>query len=572
MRQTAAVHETVFSDIGALTSQDDAIFLAAHAPVPVRREKGGSVGHSGAGEIQILNALKSQFGIKKQNTLIAVTGDVGTGKSHAVRWVHAHLEEDPRRQVIYVPRDLSTLRGLLGRVLDGLAGPKARQAQRALDSAIGQKSDAQLRDELIDNLRQVMAHELPDYPRSEHNDDDLEQRSFLLGHRKNSAEQRRDGMADILLNQRVREYLSRDGGTVAAVIDSIKADRPGRDENYPQFTEEDIPGTAPGIIGRLDPVARSVFESMRTDPVPAVALLNEALQRAFRMTLGIGTGLTLNEVFLETRELLHHASAELVLLFEDLALFGLIDDDLYDQFSQPPTGKYCPLRVVFAVTDAKYLEIPRTVRDRVTHWYVIPNLGDELGGDSESEMVTFVARYLNNARIGRQALVSAREAADSTARESGAWIPNACDKNEHGAPCPHRDECFGAFGSVTTGPGRKVGLYPHNRVSLHRAIERLRDRGRLSPRSLVYDVTQTFLTTAASKSPQANSPPRRSVTGSPWGSAGHGSSSSVNAMCPTRWHASACSSPALRGPMANPNPRAFTWPLICPVPFRLWLR
>ena len=227
--------------------------------------------------------------------------------------------------MIYVPRDLSTLRGLLGRVLDGLAGPKARQAQRALDSAIGQKSDAQLRDELIDNLRQVMAHELPDYPRHEHNDDDLEQRSFLLGTGRTVLSSA-GTVWRTYSSTRESGYLSRNGGTVAAVIDSIKADRPGRDENYPQFTEEDIPGTAPGIIGRLDPVARSVFESMRTDPVPAVALLDEALQRAFRMTLASGRALPLNEVFLETQELSTTLRPNWSCCSRTSALFGLIDD------------------------------------------------------------------------------------------------------------------------------------------------------------------------------------------------------------------------------------------------------
>jgi hypothetical protein len=95
--------------------------------------------------------------------------------------------------------------------------------------------------------------------------------------------------------------------------------------------------------------------------------------------------------------LLRREGTELILLFEDLALFGLVDDDLYDQFSQPPRDDYCPLRVVFAITTAKYLELRDTVRDRVTHRYDVQNMesGD---GDADPAMVTFVARYLNNAR------------------------------------------------------------------------------------------------------------------------------------------------------------------------------
>jgi hypothetical protein len=491
----AQVYETVVGNIGELRTQDDAVFLAAHAPVPIHQLWGPKA--RGVGEEQILNALRDQIGIAGRNTLMAVTGDVGTGKSHAVRWVRAHLDDDPLRyRTIYVPRDLSTLRSLLGRILGGLPGEKARQAERQLNDAIGGKSDSQLRDELIDNLRQVLAHELPDQGPGDQDADDREARAFLLGKREDRSARRRDGLGDILLNLRVIQHLSRDDGTVAAIIHSIQANRGGRDESYPHFTPDDIPKNATDIINRLDPDARWVWESVRTEPKPAVALLNEALQRAVSMTLGFGTGgLTLNEVFNETRKLLRQEGTELILLFEDLALFGLVDDDLYDQFSQPPLEDYCPLRVVFAITTAKYLEMRDTVRDRVTHRFDVQNIesGD---GDTDPAMVTFVARYLNNARVGRDDLIAARVAADERTRENGRWVPNACDIREQGQPCRHRDECFDAFGSVDTGPGGRVGLYPHNAVSLRRAFRRLRDENRLSPRSLVNEVVQSFLVTA----------------------------------------------------------------------------
>ena len=253
--RTAQVQQTVFGDIGSLSTRDDAIFLAAHAPVPVERTKG--VAAQVAGEAEILNALRSEIGVAGRNTLIAVTGDVGTGKSHAVRWVRAHLGDDPQRyRTIYVPRDLSTLRGLLGRILQGLPGEAARRAERQLDDAIGGKSDSQLRDELIDNLRQVLAFELPDEGPGDQDVDAREERSSLLGSRADRTERRREGLADILLNLTVREHLSRDDGTVAAVVHSIQAERGGRDESYPQFTREDIPQYSVGIRNRLDPGAR----------------------------------------------------------------------------------------------------------------------------------------------------------------------------------------------------------------------------------------------------------------------------------------------------------------------------
>ena len=230
-------------------------------------------------------------------------------------------------------------------------------------------------------------------------------------------------MADILLNLRVIEHFSRDGGTVAAVIRSLQAKRVGRDEDLPQFTAEDLPTRAAGVLNRLDPDARIVWTSLRGDPAPAVALLNEALRRAVPMTLGIGTGITLEDVFLEARELLHREGAELVLLFEDLALFGLMDGDLYDQFALQPGDTYCPLRVIFAITTYKYDSVPDTVQDRITHHYVVQNLGSGQTDDTNPSMVAFVARYLNNARVGREALVAAHSDADEHAREAASGCP-----------------------------------------------------------------------------------------------------------------------------------------------------
>ena len=122
---------------------------------------------------------------------------------------------------------------------------------------------------------------------------------------------------------------------------------------------------------------------------------------------------------------------------------------------------YCPLRVVFAVTTGKFRDIRDTVRDRITYHFVVQNLQGR-DGDADSDLVAFVARYLNNARVGRDALVAARAAADERTRESGTWVPNACEIRENGHPCQHRDECFSAFGSIDTGPAGQVGLYPYN--------------------------------------------------------------------------------------------------------------
>ena len=86
------VGQTVFSDIGALASGADAIFLAAHTPVALEHKKGPEVDDQSSGEAQVLDALLGAVSVEKSNTLIAVTGGTGSGKSHVVRWVNAHVD------------------------------------------------------------------------------------------------------------------------------------------------------------------------------------------------------------------------------------------------------------------------------------------------------------------------------------------------------------------------------------------------------------------------------------------------------------------------------------------------
>ena len=122
-----------------------------------------------------------------------------------------------------------------------------------------------------------------------------------LGGATDHTAKRRDGLADLLLNRTIVDYLNRDGGTVDAVIGSLSDKRSGRDQDFPQFTADDIPVRSAGIRNKLDPGLVAVWDYMILDPGPAVDLLNEALRRAVPMTIGLEAGITLDDVFRETR-------------------------------------------------------------------------------------------------------------------------------------------------------------------------------------------------------------------------------------------------------------------------------
>src|SRR4051794_10711465 len=97
------VRRTIFSDVGAMGLEEDALFLATHVSLPVERLKPsralvdereilGRVTEALAGDKPEANARK--------NVVIAITGPSGSGKSHLVRWVRAQLDtSDPAVEV-----------------------------------------------------------------------------------------------------------------------------------------------------------------------------------------------------------------------------------------------------------------------------------------------------------------------------------------------------------------------------------------------------------------------------------------------------------------------------------------
>ncbi|MCQ3813594.1 MAG: ATP-binding protein [Acidimicrobiia bacterium] len=457
------VQGSVYGDIAMLGLDDDPIFMAAHTSLHIRRIRGATV-EAETPEVEVLRSLMNSIGDTNRNTTIAITGPSGSGKSHLVRWLRTHLtEDDSRYHLIYVPRELATLRVLIERVLDGL--PHSRESddvRKELEKAVGKKPADQISEELLDRIRSVLNFETPDLLDGQ----DSEIRRMLLGTRSESDGSRRvGGLGDLLLAPGIRSHLLRSDGAIAHIVESLRGNRSGRDETIPEFSPSDLITKRSGIRSSLDETLKRLWGTIQRDPDSAVRLLNEVLPRAVAESLGMRQGVNLGEVFRASRMHLRDQGKDLVLLFEDLAQFGLFDGELFDQFVHQPGGDLAPIRSVFAITDGKFNEsVPDTVATRLAHQFEIGPLN--LATDGES-LVELAARYLNVARVGKDRLVTAWNAAPDIDRESGAWIPNHCIDQANGSECPHRSDCWTAFGS-----NLDIGLYPYNRAALDRAARR----------------------------------------------------------------------------------------------------
>lgn len=464
-----SVRETVFSDIGAQPRDTDALFMAAHTPMELEHRLGGEVPGDGSGERQVLNAFLSSFGDPHRNTLIAVTGSSGVGKSHVVRWVHANLRKpEPAFHVLYVPRAVQTIRELLRRIVEGLPGEGGTEIMERVDAAVSGTTPAALQDRLLEEIRLALTWVLEPSPpkdtESASQAEAREARTNLLG-RQDDQGKRRSGLAELLAVRQINEPLLRSGGLLDRFIASVYQETSSRDELQEGFTEADLPLRVPGVLKALsaDQDLLQLWKVVRHDPKPALQLLDEALRIAAPRTLGFrsNNGETLDSLFRRSRQLLREQNKELVLLFEDLVQFGLIDGELYDQFITQPGDDMTPLRVIFAITDGRYDDLGETVRTRITHRFAVQPL-------TTADSSQFLARYLNLVRVGRADVEAEWKQAHGGERD---WLRNACDTREDGNPCRFRDQCHAGFGTVEISGLGDVGLYPYNDVALRRALD-----------------------------------------------------------------------------------------------------
>ena len=485
------VGRTVFSDIGALSGDADAVFLAAHTPIQLEHRKGPELSANGSGEDQVLAALTSRVGDLERNTLVAVTGASGSGKSHVVRWVHSHLlTDDPSYHVLYVPRAIQTLRELLRRIIDGLPGVEGSELMKRVDEAISSVKPGELQARLVNEIKLALDWTLED--RAPFDGETLseaairEDRNSMLGDKDPETGGRQDGLADLLELPQFQDALLRPEGRLSLLVQSYFDERSRRDDSE-IFTPADLPlkerGIRAALSGRRN--LADLWELVTRNPEDALALLEEALRVALPKTVGLRSagGETLDSLFRASRKALRKQGRDLVLVFEDLAQFGLVDGELYDQFVTPPGDELAPLRVLFAITDGPYQRLERTVRTRVEHEF-------HVGGSALSDPEAFVGRYLNLVRIGRektQNLWRSRVAK----QPGGFWMANACNTIEQGQPCRFRDMCHDAFGVVTIDGLGDIGLYPFNHVALRRAITHLGDNP--TPRDVLDTCVSTVL-------------------------------------------------------------------------------
>ncbi len=448
-----ALNNTTVLDAAALPGW---IFSGVHHPLPAHRRR---LGAKGLGEL--VTEIDARSAIEGEARpegylLVPVVGSAGSGKTHLVKWVYEQVQsKHDNWRLLYLPKNGTSLREVIARLIDGQSGKAIEKAREALEKAPAQgATDPALATLLIDRLAYLAEHGEPQ-----------------LGNlTKKQAELRtrvRRELPVVLNDPVTREAMTRRGGVIPRLVDLAKKGRSEGDEHDDynvRISTDDLPLVDVELGATAKPTQKILTQwRVGADKAEAaVAVVNELLPECIKYVF-LTEGIDLIEILKELRIDLQEQEMELALFIEDLTVLHGVERAFLDavvQVAQDPEGgpTMCPLRVLFAITEG-HLDSMATMRERCEDAFHMDTTHGE-GGLEDHEAVTFLARYLNGSRL------------DHGTKK----LTNACKS------CEHRESCHDAFGFS----GEDHGLYPFTaQAATNFARAHSREDGRFDPRRTV---------------------------------------------------------------------------------------
>jgi hypothetical protein len=453
-------------------SPSPAIFFATHAPLRIHRNSpDGARAENLGGAVDEQEVLRDFLTRPTANgvLLMPVVGDSGTGKSHLVRWVKERTPSTAKRHVIYLEKARTSLRSIVEALLAEVRGDELDQLKSDVLRMGTEISRGALEQRLLNYLQEALTEASPS---------SASERA-LAGPQK---------LELVLRDALLREHLLQEGRLIPRLAAHLWSDRESGDPDRPlTFTLDDLPLNLVSVDDAAAATKR-ICTLIQTRPelqTAALELLNRHLDVAVMNAMNLGVG-RLQKAMIEIRREFARQGKEIILLIEDFALIQGIQRDLLESIIEVGIrdGRtvLAPIRTLLAITPEPFQRLVDTVATRAkAATPYIYDLDQQFadGPDASADAASFVGRYLNAARVGRDGL---EDAADQTTGE----VPNSCDE------CRFRDHCHRAFGVSREG----YGLYPFNKHSLKRMIHSraLPEKPHaFNPRAVVGEVARNVL-------------------------------------------------------------------------------
>jgi len=455
--------------VAQVTPEQAPLFLATHSPIKNIKD---------AKADKLVTEEEAFLGMFSRTGEIrgVVRGDVGTGKSHLIRWINLRTEyaasikefELNNFKIVMVQRETGSLKSALKQIVEQLGG-EFEQYIEDIKTSIDKFSDKTARETLI----QELALEI---------NEKWEQR----GHAK--LPKRLKALGDVLLSPGYRRWLGRDDGLVDEIIArwTESSTREEREKDI-IFTIAEL-NPKLGYLNRNEdaPQVHAFVEDIEFEDdtaEDAVEVLNKALIDAKRELSGI-KGAKLNEIFTAIRRKLFEQGKQLAVFIEDAtAASGGLDLDLFQSFEQKQGKNLCRMIALLGMSNQGWNVLPDNEKDRVDFEFDIGENAIQWAND-QLEVAKFAARYLNAIRCNDEEINNLAKD-----RFSSDVANSKCND------CPHNEQCHNSFGYVQIESDVKIGLFPFSMEAPQKFLKFLnQERHRKAPRGLldlVLNVTMT---------------------------------------------------------------------------------
>lgn len=369
----------------------------------------------------------------------AILGDAGTGKTHLLKWIQAHLPQRDDTKVIVIPRKNVGLPGVVALLIEGLKGSRFDSLRHDLASA-----GAHMTHELA---RELVATNLAAYVR--HGTDPVGETTDEMGI---VSDYLRVSLPNLLLDRAFINYVTGPGGPFASMGEHLTHWSGGPTTESPLAFDAALLCRP---VRNLQRSAEEVAAALRDEPTfanLAAALCNHELRRAVQGQVAQGVMSNIGQLLEDVRVEYGRQGKKITLLFEDLARAQFIDEELVlacvgDQ--RPDGPQLAPMRTLFACTTGMFRQLRETVVQRIRG--PIVTLDDPDNAQDRIVIRAAAARYLNAVRTPTEAV----DDWFTTPVDRRQPLPSAC------SGCPHVEPCHAAFGSH-----EGVGLYPFTETAL----------------------------------------------------------------------------------------------------------
>lgn len=474
----------------------DAVFLAVHQEMRLIRKSFSS--EASVPEPKTQRQFLNDF-LKDDPSgriIVPILGESGIGKSHLVRWLDVQLrqrDDSEKRHVIRIPKS-SSLKSVLGRMLNGLKGDRYEQIRKQLQSAREQMDDIsakqRVRAELLSAIQRNYETALERQAKAKLSGDKIGNNDTLW--LKHGDPRKLPALFDDPATQKLFVVGTKQRpGIIFELARHVTKDTSEANTPRRQFESLDfqIPKELEKDLSEAGVIASSYLRNhlLKTTSLKsldeAVDLLNSIVDDAIA-PLATPQDTSLSELFYEVRRQLLADGRELVLLVEDFAVLAGVQKALLDAIiREGEVGgirEACMIRTALAVTDGYFSNL-ETVKTRAVHgWWIESGENDE-ETEIENRIGDFVATYVNAARLGVKRL----DAFYSNAANAAKKVPNAVESI--GAE-EDESSLLDGFGKSASG----YSMFPFNQSAIrtiaHWKLQDARGRLRFHPRSIINEV------------------------------------------------------------------------------------